>query len=111
MGRLTQADTQTIRLGTTPSGLTSAHFHHPFIYRPDCCPTNSVKTLKASVSRDADTGTNTGRASNTGRGSDVIVLIEAWGFYSRKYGKCFQMISRMNSTAQLRQSTMAVSTE
>ena len=30
---------------------------------------------------------NTGRASNTGRGSDVIVLIEAGGFYSRKYGK------------------------
>ena len=26
------------------------------------------------------------RASNTGRGSDVIVLIEAGGFYSRKYG-------------------------
>jgi len=29
---------------------------------------------------------NTGQASNTGRGSDVIVLIEAGGFYSRKYG-------------------------
>jgi len=29
---------------------------------------------------------NTSRASNTGRGSDVIVLIEAGGFYSRKYG-------------------------
>ena len=29
---------------------------------------------------------NTGRASNTGRGSDIIVLIEAGGFYSRKYG-------------------------
>jgi len=28
-GRLTEADTLTIRLGTTPSGLTSAHFHHP----------------------------------------------------------------------------------
>ena len=25
---------------------------------------------------------------NTGRGSDRIVLIEAGGFYSRKYGKC-----------------------
>ena len=31
---------------------------------------------------------NTGRASNTGRGSDIIVLIEAGGFYSRKYGNC-----------------------
>jgi len=28
-GGLTEADTQTIRLGTTPSGLTSAHLHHP----------------------------------------------------------------------------------
>jgi len=27
---------------------------------------------------------NTSLASNTGRGSDVIVLIEAGGFYSRK---------------------------
>ena len=28
-GRLTEADTLTIRLGATPSGLTSAHLHHP----------------------------------------------------------------------------------
>jgi len=28
-GRLTEADTPTIRLGPTPSGLTSAHLHHP----------------------------------------------------------------------------------
>ena len=28
-GRLTEADTSTIRLGTTPSRLTSAHLHHP----------------------------------------------------------------------------------
>jgi len=27
-GRLTEADTPTIRLGATPSGLTSAHHHH-----------------------------------------------------------------------------------
>ena len=27
-GRLTEADTPTIRLGATPSGLTSAHLHH-----------------------------------------------------------------------------------
>jgi len=30
-GRLTEADTPTIRLGDTPSGLTSAHLHHPLI--------------------------------------------------------------------------------
>jgi len=28
-GRLTEAGTQTIRLGATPSGLTGAHLHHP----------------------------------------------------------------------------------
>jgi len=38
-GRLTEADTPTIRLGATPSGLTSAHLHHPAIfYRPDVLP-------------------------------------------------------------------------
>jgi len=52
-GRLTEADTPTIRLGATPSGLSSFHLHHPPIfYRPEagcpsCRPTNSVKALKA----------------------------------------------------------------
>jgi len=31
-GRLTEADTPTIRLGATPSGLSSAHLHHPSIF-------------------------------------------------------------------------------
>ena len=31
-GRLTEADTLTIRLGATPSRLTSAHLHHPPIF-------------------------------------------------------------------------------
>jgi len=31
-GRLTKADTPTIRLGATPSRLTSAHLHHPPIF-------------------------------------------------------------------------------
>jgi len=30
--RLTEADTLTIRLGATPSGLTSDHLHHPPIF-------------------------------------------------------------------------------
>ena len=35
-GRFTEADTQTIRLGATPSRLNSAHLHHPPIFcRPD----------------------------------------------------------------------------
>jgi len=38
-GRLTEADTLTIRLGATPFGLTSAHLHHlPIIYRLDTLP-------------------------------------------------------------------------
>ena len=39
-GRLREADTQTIRLGATPSGLTSANLHHTAIsfYGPDALP-------------------------------------------------------------------------
>ena len=38
-GRLTEADTRTIRPGATPSRLTSAHLQHPPIfYRPDALP-------------------------------------------------------------------------
>jgi len=51
-GRLTEADTPTIWLGATPSGLASAHLHHPPIFLqvgcPSCHPTNSVKSLKAA---------------------------------------------------------------
>jgi len=50
--RLTEADTLTIRLGVTPSGLTSAHLHHPPFLKavcPSCYPTNSVKALKATA--------------------------------------------------------------
>jgi len=51
-GRLTDADTSTIQLSATPSGLTSAHLHHPPIFvqagYPSCRPTNSVKSLKAT---------------------------------------------------------------
>jgi len=50
-GRLTAADTQTIRLGATPSGLTSAHHHPPIFLQAGCSscrPTNSVKALKAT---------------------------------------------------------------
>jgi len=53
MGRLTEADTLTIRLGTTPSGLTSAYLHHPPIFLqtgcPSCRSTNSAKALKATI--------------------------------------------------------------
>jgi len=52
-GRITKADTLTIRLGATPSGLTSAHLHHPHIfYTPDALPAaqpTSVKSLKVKT--------------------------------------------------------------
>jgi len=45
-GRLTEADTLTIRLGATPSGLSCAHLHHaPYFLQagcPSCRPTNIV---------------------------------------------------------------------
>jgi len=51
-GRLTEEDTPTIRLDATPSGLTSAHLHHPPIFLqagcPSCRPTNNIKALKAT---------------------------------------------------------------
>jgi len=38
-GRLTEADTPAIRLGATPSGLTSAHLHHhPILFLQAGCP-------------------------------------------------------------------------
>jgi len=51
-GRLTEADTSTIQMGTTPFRLvTSAHLHHPPYFLqagcPSCRPTNSVKAPKA----------------------------------------------------------------
>ena len=51
--RLTEANTPTIRLSATPSGLTSAHLHHPPIFLqarcPSCCPANSIKALEAFI--------------------------------------------------------------
>jgi len=49
--RLTEAETPTVRLGATPSGLTSAHMHHPPFLQagcPSCRPTNSDKALKVT---------------------------------------------------------------
>jgi len=45
--RLTEADALTIRLGATPSGLTSAHLHHPAIfYRLDALPATQATVSK-----------------------------------------------------------------
>jgi len=35
-GRLTEADTPNIRLGATPSGLSSANLHHPRVNHEPC---------------------------------------------------------------------------
>jgi len=59
-GRLTEADTPTIRLDATLSGLTIAHHHHPPIFLqagcPSCHPTNSVKALKARAEDSSGKG-------------------------------------------------------
>ena len=49
-GRLTEADTQ-VRLGATPSGLTSAYLHHRpiFFYRPDGVAPSRMVCVSASV--------------------------------------------------------------
>ena len=52
-GRLTEADTLTIRLDATPTGLTSAHLHHP--YPPQTKKKNTKKTLKLSKCTDTTT--------------------------------------------------------
>jgi len=45
------------------------------------------RTAVYRISSNRSRALNTSRASNTGRGSDSdIVLIEAGGFYSMKYG-------------------------
>jgi len=49
-GRLTEADTPTIRLGATPSGLTSAHLQHPPFFTgqmPFLPPNQQCQALKA----------------------------------------------------------------
>jgi len=46
-GRLTEADTPTIRLGATASRLTSAHLYHPPIFcRPDALPATQPTVSK-----------------------------------------------------------------
>ena len=51
-GRLTEADTPAIRLGATPSGLSSAHYHHVTAkYLMIVCSNNAL--LNSAVEPDA----------------------------------------------------------
>jgi len=50
-GRLTEADTQTIRLGATPSGLTSAYLHHPpffTVWMPFLPPNQQCQSIECN---------------------------------------------------------------
>jgi len=71
-GRLTQADTTTSQLGTTPSGLTSAHLHHPtpifFTGRMPCLPPNQQRQ---STEGSEHRITNNENAESTDRGLSV----------------------------------------
>ena len=92
-GRLTEADIPTIRLGATPSGLSSAHLRHPHVFLQagcySCRPTNSVKALKAiicyrnALQRIDDYRTSLSRRRTT-FGSDRITP----GFVSSKRHRC-----------------------
>jgi len=54
-GRLTEAETPTIRLGNTTSGQTSAHLHHPPIfYRLDALPAAQPTVSKHEERRKID---------------------------------------------------------
>jgi len=67
MGRLTEADTPTIRMGATPSRLTSAHPRHPHIfYRPDALPA-------AQPTASNTEGNNTHSNSSTCHGCFSVV--------------------------------------
>jgi len=54
-GRLTEADTPTVRLGATPSGLTSAHLHHPPMFftgrMPFLPPNQQHQSTEGSVNQ------------------------------------------------------------
>jgi len=57
-GRLTEADTPTIRLGATPSELTSAHLHHPPIFftgrMPFLLPNQQCQSTECNISANTD---------------------------------------------------------
>ena len=64
-GRLTEADTQTIRLGATPSGLTSANLHHPpsFTGRmPFLPPNQQCQNLQLNICSTGSYGSHTGHS-------------------------------------------------
>ena len=62
-GRLIEVDTLTIRMGATPSGLSSAHIHHPPIFFTSCMP-----FLLPIQQRQSTT-------ESTGNGCSMLVLM------------------------------------
>jgi len=54
-GRIMEAEVPTVLLGATPTGLTALPTTLPQVFLqagcPSCCPTNSVKALKAKNER------------------------------------------------------------
>ena len=62
-GRLTEADTLTIQLGATPSGLTSAHLHHhpqfftgrmPFLPPSQQCQSTEGNTVHTNIQKSLE---------------------------------------------------------
>jgi len=80
--RLTEADTSTIRMCVTQSGLTSAYLHHPPFLQagcPSCHPTNSVKALKAT------------RATAT-LAAKLILFVRQSTWHQKTYQYCRQLL-------------------
>jgi len=65
-GRLTEADTLTIRLGATPAGLTSAHLHHSPIFPPNFF-TGRMPFLPPNQQRQSTEGKKATSAFRLGR--------------------------------------------
>jgi len=67
-GRLTEADTPTIRLGATPSGLTSAHLHHSLHFftgwMPFLSPNQQCQSTEGKWHSTEETKPNTTEANN-----------------------------------------------
>ena len=69
-GRLTEADTPTIQLGATPSGLSSAHVHHPPFLQYLCWQ----GTLNSNTNQPTWTDCFTARRSYASAVLGVVIL-------------------------------------
>jgi len=68
-GRLTEADVSTIPLGATPSGLTSAHLHHP-----PCFFTGRMPFLSPNQQRQSTEGNRIVNTKELNKAKQVLTV-------------------------------------